>query len=358
MRIVRAAVAAVAAEFPRPLRFRERPMTVNTAVVALLEEAGGAVGLGYAPTFDFGTAALRTHVADDFVPRLVGAEMSGAADGASDLLRDAWIAGRPAGLTRQAVALLEMALYDLEGKLAGLPLHRLWGQATRPVRAYASGGWRHLPIAELAALARTWVDQGFEAVKIQVGLSPAEDAQRLAAVREAVGLDVEVMVDANQRIPVDAAIEWSAALAPYRPAWLEEPIPADSHDELAALRESTSIPIAAGESETELSELQDLLKRDAVDVIQPDLHRAGLTACRTIGAEAEAAGTTLAPHIAHEVSAHLLSGAHDAGWLEYFDWFEDWWETPVVPDRGRVTPAITPGHGLQLRPGWLETHAI
>lgn len=358
MRIVRADVIAVAAAFPHPLRFAEEPMTTNTAVIALLEDAGGAVGFGYAPTFGFGTSALRSHAIDDFAPRLIGTELRDAADGVRHMLRDAWIAGRTAGLARQAIALLELALQDLEGQLAGLPLHRLWGQSTERVRAYASGGWRHLSIEELTTLARSWIDQGFGAMKIQVGLGPDEDALRLRAVRHVVGPDVHLMIDANQRIPADAAVEWSAKLAPFRPAWLEEPIRAECHGRLAELRASTTIPIAAGESETELGELDDLLRRDAVDVIQPDVHRVGLTAARAIAGEAAKGGTAVAPHMAHEISIQLLSGAHEDGWLEYFDWFEDWWESPVVPLLGRVEPAAVPGHGLRLRPGWLEAHAI
>src|SRR5918995_2453211 len=160
MRIVRADITSVAAAFPKPLRFAEEPMTTNTAVIATLEEAGGAVGFGYAPTFGFGTAALRVLAADDLAPRLIGVELRDATDGVRHLLRDAWIAGRPAGLVRHAVALLELALYDLDGQLAGLPLHRLWGQSTGAVRAYASGGWRHLSIEGLTTLARQWTDQG------------------------------------------------------------------------------------------------------------------------------------------------------------------------------------------------------
>jgi L-alanine-DL-glutamate epimerase-like enolase superfamily enzyme len=358
VRIVGCRVAAVAAPFPSPLRFSEAPLTTNTAVIALLEEAGGTVGFGYAPTFGFGTSALRALVADDLGPRLTALEMSGAVDALSDLGRDAWIAGRPAGLLPGAIAILEMALLDLEAKLADQPLYELWNQANEPVRAYASGGWRHLPLGELIDLVRGWRDSGFEAVKIQVGLGFDEDVRRLEAVRDAVGPDVAVMVDANQRLAVETAAARAEALRPFNPAWLEEPIRADLHPELASLRGSSSVAIAAGESETELGELRDLIRLDAVDVIQPDVHRVGLTGTRTIRDEAIECGLTVAPHLAHEVSAHVMSGFASSGWLEYFDWFEDWWDSPVVHRDGRVAPAARAGHGLQLRTGWLEAHAI
>jgi L-alanine-DL-glutamate epimerase-like enolase superfamily enzyme len=92
-------------------------------------------------------------------------------------------------------------------------------------------------------------------------------------------------------------------------------------------------------------------------VIQPDIHRVGLSAARAIRDEA-VGKAIVSPHMAHEVSSHLLSGMPGGGWLEYFDWFEDWWETPVVPSSGRVTPPSSPGHGLRLRAGWLEAQRV
>ena len=357
LRIVKADIVSVAAPFPEPLRFGETPMTTNTAVVAHLEEAGGAVGFGYVPTFGFGTEALRRHAADDFAPRIIGSELQDAAEAIAKMVQAAAISGRLAGCGRQAVALLEMALLDVEAQLAGVPLHRLWGQRTEPVPIYASGGWRYLDIGELTAFARRRLLTGFQAVKIQIGLSPGEDVARVQAVRETIGPDADLMVDANQQLPADLALEWVAALEPFAPTWVEEPLPAESHDSLRSLRRESTLPIAAGESETEPSELADLLSRQAVDIIQPDIHRVGLGAARAVRDQA-LGRVVVSPHMAHEVSSHLLSGMPGDGRLEYFDWFEDWWETPVVPSAGMVAPPQAPGHGLRLRQGWLEAHRV
>jgi len=357
MRIRRAIVDAVAAEFPRPLQFGPQAMTQNTAVVVQVEEAGGAVGFGYAPTFGFGTGALRALVAEDLAPRLAGIDVD-VIGGLLIMADAASIAGRPAGLARQAAAMLEMALWDLESQLAGVPLCTYWGQSSEPVRSYASGGWRYLPIDELATRTRSWAASGFEAVKVQVGLSPVEDATRVRSVRDSVGPEVAIMLDANNRIPVSAAADWVRALVPYSPEWLEEPFPAEDHAALGDLRTGTSIPIAAGESETEPAGLEDLLDRSAVDVIQPDAFRVGLAAARAVRDRANRNAISVAPHMAHEISAHLLAGVANHGWLEYFDWFEDWWVGPIHPVGGRITPSTVPGHGLRLRPGWLESHRI
>jgi L-alanine-DL-glutamate epimerase-like enolase superfamily enzyme len=357
MRIVSVKVDALAAPFPEPLRFAAQPLAVNTAVVAHVEEAGGAVGFGYAPTFGFGTGALCSHLADDFAPRLTGADVERTADALAPLADAAGIAGRVAGTARQALAIAEMALLDLEAQLAGVPLHALWDRPAGAVRAYASGGWRFLDTEALVAFARRRLDDGFGAVKVQVGLGPEEDAARLRALREAIGPDATLMLDANRLIPTDRAREWVAALEPFTPLWLEEPLATDRQAALADLRREVPVPIAAGESETEPGELEALVAHGAVDVVQPDVHRVGLTAASAVAGPAAAAGIVVAPHMAHDVSVHTVSG-DPAGWVEYFDWFDGWWETPALPVDGAVAPRAVPGHGLRLRPGFLEAHRV
>jgi L-alanine-DL-glutamate epimerase-like enolase superfamily enzyme len=356
VRIVRCQVATVAAPFPRPLRFAAAPMTTNTAVVVHLEEADGAIGFGYAPTFNFGTGALMSFVAEDFAPSLLHVELQTTQEAVATMRRVAAIAGRLSGTARLAIGVLEMALLDVEAKLAGLALHRFWGKPPTSIRAYASGGWRHLDREQLVAFVVDATDQGFDTVKLQVGLSPDEDAARLRAVREVVGPDVGLMLDANQQLPAAEVERWIDVFAPFDPVWLEEPVAAEDHGLLVRLKDAAPFAIAAGESETEEQLLRELLERPALDVIQPDAYRVGLTAMREVCDRAHLQGVTTAPHMAHEVSAHVLSGQSDEGWLEYFDWFNDWWEDPVVPVGGRVTPLSLPGHGLKLKQGWLEEH--
>ncbi len=166
------------------------------------------------------------------------------------------------------------------------------------------------------------------------------------------------MVDANERIPTAAAAEWLDALDALVPAWIEEPTPARDHASLRLVHRRAARPIAAGEGETELGELVDLVTSRAVDVIQPDVYRVGFGALRAVGDAAVSAGLVFAPHMAHELSAHVTSASPSSAWLEYFDWFEDWWDEPVLPVRGVFTPPGRPGHGLALRPGWLAAHTL
>lgn len=331
-------------------------MDTNTAVVVHLEEADGAIGFGYAPTFNFGTAALGSFVAEDFAPSLLNVELQTTQEALAAMRAVAAVAGRLSGTARLAIGVLEMALLDLEAKLAGLPLYGLWGESATSIRTYASGGWRHLDREQLVAFVIGAIDQGFDTVKLQVGLSPDEDTARLRAIREAVGPAVGIMLDANQQLPPAEAERWIDVLAPFDPVWLEEPVAAEDHGLLFRLKGSAPFAIASGESETEEQLLGELLERLALDVIQPDAYRVGLTALREVCTRARLQGVVAAPHMAHEVSAHVLSGQSGEGWLEYFDWFNAWWEEPVVPVGGRVTPPSLPGHGLMLKRGWLDEY--
>ena len=346
------------APFPSPLRFRPAPLALNTAVIVQLEDSDGAVGLGYAPTLGFGTHALRSHAVEDLAPLITGVDLRDTGAGVTLMAQAAGIAGRLAGTARSAIALLEMALLDIEGQRAGMPLHKLWGQSTDATNAYASGGWRYLSDEELVKFARTRVSQGFRAIKVQVGLSPREDADRLRMVRDVIGPDVGLMLDANRLIPPEIAPEWIGQLATFAPTWIEEPVSGANDDFLSALRKVCAVPLATGESETETAALIDLIDECAVAYIQPDIHRLGLGAATEVCGHAARAGIAIAPHISHEVSAHLVSGAPGQRWLEYFDWFETWWENPNVPERGEVTPSTLPGHGLRLRRGWLDAHRM
>ncbi len=359
MRILNAHVAVVAAPYPKPLRPIPEPIATATAVVVHLEEYSGCVGLGYVPTFGFGTKAVRSLVVDDLVPRLRDVEWEASADAVRALVASAALAGRIAGATKLAISTLECALLDIEAQLAGVALHQLWGEPSAPTPCYASGGWRYLPLPQLVDWARNAVDRGFRAVKLQIGLSPDKDAERVRAVRELVGWGIAVMLDANERIPGGLAVEWLRALEPFEPTWIEEPTPCADHRALVKLRRVVSHPIAAGENETELIELDDLLRIGAVDVIQPDAYRVGLSALHMLRPLAAEAGVGFAPHMAHELSVHATTGSSAIGtWLEYFDWFEDWWDEPVMPLHGELHPPSRAGHGLTLRRGWLAAHTL
>ena len=268
---------------------------------------------------------------------------------------------------------LEVALWDLAGKLQRQPLWRLLGGAGNQIRAYASSGMHHPP-ATMAALAEEVLARGFPALKIRLGReSLAEDLAAVAAVREAVGDKLALMVDCNQgwRMPWDTTLCWDLeqALAVARKLelfdiyWLEEPLHRGDYDGMTALRRRTGIPIAGGEMTREAHEFRELLARDCLDIFQPDavcsLGIGGLTWFAQAVVEAEKRFT---PHtwgngIGLMANLHLTAGTVGAPFIEYpYDpplWTADrrdfMLREPILADaEGWLRLGEQPGLGVEL----------
>jgi L-alanine-DL-glutamate epimerase-like enolase superfamily enzyme len=201
----------------------------------------------------------------------------------------------------------EVAVWDLAGRALGQPLWRLLGGRAERILAYASSGELVSP-EERAERVRTLRDRGVKAVKLRFHLGDwRRDVEVVEAVRDAVGFDVEIMIDANQgwRMAGDRELRWDVATAAQCAAqlerlgvyWLEEPLRADDLEGYAALRRRTSIRLAAGEMVRSLHEARDLVLRGGVDVLQPDAVLAGgIGGCRRIAALAELCGRAWSPH--------------------------------------------------------------
>ena len=202
------------------------------------------------------------------------------------------------GAVAQAIAAAELALWDLAGHRAGLPVaHLLTARPETAVRAYASGKVRPTPEATHARLAEER-GLGFDAFKIgwpPFGADLAADLAFLDAARDAVGAD-DLMVDAAQAWDFDTALDRARAFAPYRLRWIEEPLHRDELAPQAALRRASAVPLAAGEGECGLRGLQALLDQGCVDVLQPDATRCGLLAAFAAAQRAQAAGLHVASH--------------------------------------------------------------
>ena len=203
------------------------------------------------------------------------------------------------GVTMEAIAGVDTAIWDVKAQALGVPLYKAMGAARDSVRGYASGGWA--PGDEAEAEMSGYADKGFTAVKMRVvgheDFSIESTARRVEAARRGVGPDVEIMVDAHGALDVSTAVRLAARLEEYDIAWFEEPVSPDDHAGMAEVRGSTSIPIAAGESEFTRFDFLDLFERRALDIAQPEVARAGgITEVRRIAAMASAMGVRLAPH--------------------------------------------------------------
>jgi D-galactarolactone cycloisomerase len=322
--IVRVDAMALRAPSPRPVRTSFGVMHDRPAVLVRIEDESGASGWGEVwCNFPACGAEHRTRLVDTvFRPLLEGSEVGAPAAASAALARKTHIlsiqSGEP-GPFSQVLAAIDVALWDLAARRAGQPLWRMLGGTGRPcVPAYASGINPENAV-ETVAVKRA---AGFRAFKLKIGFDAAQDVETLRAVRALVGPDTPVMLDANQAWDLDEAIAMSRRLAPFAPAWLEEPMAADRPlSEWRALAEASPIPLAAGENVRGLEELA-ALAASGVAVIQPDLAKwGGITGCLAAARHARERGRRYCPHflgagIGLLASAHLLKAVGGDGLLE------------------------------------------
>jgi L-talarate/galactarate dehydratase len=328
---------------------RQRPMTEVAFLFAEIRTADGHEGLGFGYSKRAGGRAQFAHASE------VAAELLG--EDPSDIgrlwTRLAWAGasvGR-SGAAAQAIAAIDIALWDLKAKRAGLPLAKLLGAYRDSVRCYdTSGGFLHEPIERVLDNAAAARAAGIGGIKIKVGhTSPTVDLARVRAVRERLGDDVPLMVDANQQWDRQVAQRVGRMLEEYNLTWIEEPLDAHDAEGHAALARSLDTPIASGEMLTSVAEHYELIRHGAVDVIQPDAPRiGGITQFQRLAALAEHRHLTLAPHFVMEIHIHLAAAYPHEPWVEHFDWLHPLFnERPEIRD-GRIHLSSRPGLGVTL----------
>jgi len=231
------------------------------------------------------------------------------------------------GAIVSAVAGIDIALWDVVGKILETPVYQLLGGRVHDkIPAYASGffgkGGRPLTPAESADEAKSYADQGFKGVKMKVGFGRRQDLLNLEAVRTALGPDLGIMVDANQGYSYHDVLKIAGELAAFDLTFLEEPLPINDLDAMAALVSAIDVPIAAGENYYTRFEFRDVLVKRAVNIVQPDIiHAGGIAETKKIASMASAWNVPLCPHIHATVgvaaSIHLLTSAPNALAAEY-----------------------------------------
>ena len=251
------------------------------------------------------------------------------------------------GVPVAGISAIDGALWDALGKAAGLPLYRLLGGAQDRVPAYHSGGlWLSRSIDELVEEAQGFVDQGFRAMKMRLGLpDPAADIARVKAVRDAIGPAVKLMADANQCLTEAQAIRLGRRLEPFDLTWFEEPLPAWDLDGLARVAAALDTPIASGETEYTRYGFRRMLELRSADILMPDLQRVGgVSEFMRVGHMAESHDVAVSSHLFPETSLQVLGALSNATYLEYMPWFSPLYnETLEVRDGSAVVPE---------RPGW------
>jgi L-alanine-DL-glutamate epimerase-like enolase superfamily enzyme len=258
---------------------------------------------------------------------------------------------RSVGVASFAVAALDIALWDIVGKAANQPLAQLWGAIVDRVPSYGSGGWGSYSVEDLISEAKRYAALGCKYYKMKVhAADPHENRERVAAVRKALGENVRMMVDANQKLEVQGAIRQARLLEDFDLVWFEEPVVADDLVACAEVARAIRIPVATGENNYSRFEFREALERRSAAYLMPDVCRAnGFSETLRIGALAAAYQVPLSPHVVHELSIHVAAVLPNAFLVEFIDWApNDLFEGMPASENGAFRVSPRPGHGIAL----------
>lgn len=328
--------------------------------IVRITDADGHTGTGYSYTIGTGGPAIISLLKETLVPRLIGRE----AEEIDRIWRDLLFvthATAVGAITSLALAAIDTALWDLRCRRAGLPLWRMAGGAQQSIPLYTTeGGWLQLPVESLVADALAMKKEGFTGAKVKIGKpSIAEDRARLAAVREAVGDDFRIMVDANQAFSLAEALRRADMLADYDIHWFEEPMPADDVGAHSHLSAHSRVPIAVGESMYSLSQFKDYLEQGACSVVQADVARVGgITPWLKIAHLAEAFNVPICPHFLMELHVSLVCAVPNAPTLEYIPQLDEVTTSRLDIRDGQAFPPETPGIGIDWDWPQIETRIV
>jgi D-arabinonate dehydratase/D-galactarolactone cycloisomerase len=347
--------------------------TINTVIVKITAD-NGLFGFGEAKA-PVAPEATREIVRDLLTPLVLGADPLDI-----DVLWERMygamrLRAHLSGFLLEAISGVDLALWDLAGKALGVPVCKLLGGAYRErVHVYASGlpGLKRPGDAaareRLAQDARALVEQGFTAIKLAIGFGVEVDVETVRAVREAVGDGVQLFCDAAGNYDVAQASRLGRELERLDVGWLEAPVPPEHVEGHAQLAQALDLPIATDLLSTRY-QVRDFLVRGALDVVQPDVCRAGgLSECRRIAQLADVFGAGFAPHVSIGSAIQFAASAHIAAAVPNFVIMEYWTgdnpignavlKTPLRLEDGMLAVPSGPGMGLEIDETTLLRHAV
>ena len=331
------------------------------------------LGEGYGPA-EVLHAAIRF-----FIPFIVGKDVLNIEGIWQEMYRRSMDYARR-GIMVAAISAIDIALWDIKGKILGQPVGVLLGGRKRDaVQAYATGMYFRESndlSKDLALEAARYREEGFDAMKMKVGLTIGEDIRNVSAVRNSVGDDIQLMVDANHAYSLNESLYLADALKEFRIAWFEEPLSPELYDAYAELRLKVSVPIAAGECEYLRAGFHHLFNKRCVDIAQPDICAAGgITEVKKISSMAQTFGVDLIPHswgtgIAQSAALQLLSNTDitpgrmkEPNVLMEFDCTENILREKlvhpkIVHEKGMINVPDRPGLGIEVDEDFVQHYAI
>ncbi|MFO1070616.1 MAG: mandelate racemase/muconate lactonizing enzyme family protein [Geminicoccaceae bacterium] len=322
--------------------------TSQETPIVRITDSDGVVGTGYSYTIGTGGSSVVRLIHDHLAPELIGRD--------AEMIEQIWKsllfkthATAVGAITSLALCTIDTALWDLRCQRARLPLHQAAGGAQTRLPLYnTENGWLQLSREELIEKALEAKQAGFLGCKVKVGKPHvSEDVARLEGVREALGPDFEIMVDANQAFTVDEAIRRARAFEALDLAWFEEPMPAEDIDGHVRLAASTSLPIAIGESLYSVSHFREYLQRRACSIVQADVARiGGITPWLKAAHLTESFNMPICPHFLMELHVGLTAAVPNGRWVEYIPQLDDLTTTGMTMRDGHAIPSEEPGLGI------------
>lgn len=320
---------------------------------------------GFGVTYhEVGGEATKMLIEKNIAPRIIGKDPFETEVIWQDMFQYLRGVGRK-GLMFCALSAVDIALWDLKGKILDIPLYRLWGGNQTKVPVYGSGGWTSYTDDELVEEMKEIVSRGYKMIKFKVGYnggqSPSRDVERVRKVREAIGPDIGIMLDANNCWDAATGARFANRVKDYDIMFLEEPVFADDIPGLNRFKQSTDLPLASGEHEYTKFGARDLIMHNAADIVQLDGTRAGgFTEMLKVAALTQAWNLKFAPHAMENIHIHLVSACPNALFLERLLLFEEItrnvYDGAPEPVDGYMTIPDAPGLGLKLNMDFINEH--
>jgi len=359
---------AVSIPLDEPVAFATRVVEERDHAVVYVRTDEGHEGVGY--TLGYGGAELIADAASEVLaPMLVGEDPCDTTRLWREMFDGTVQIGRK-GVMVRAISILDIALWDIKGKAADMPLFKLLGGSAEKIPTYASGGYyrESKGLAGLREEMETYVDRGHDAVKMKVGRqSLEEEVERVRVVREAIGPNRTLLMDANGKWKTkQEAVRACRAFGEYDPYFIEEPVMPDSISLMSGVNQAISYPVAAGELEFTRYGFEHLMDAGAVEIVQPDVTVVGgVTEWLRVAHAAAARDVPVAPHYNWDLHVQLLGAIENGLWAEYFyrdsdvKAFDDVLRHPMEPG-GDATLSIPnrPGHGVEIDDDALDEFRI
>jgi len=348
---------------------------VKSHVVKLPPEEPLADGPGFhRPFFEFVTLRIQTDAGIEgigvtFFGGALTASLKHAVDQLSELVigedplrveavgrkvRSAAASAGPDGISTLAFSAIDMALWDIKGKASGQSLAVMLGGLRNQIPTYASGALsRTSPLEHVVKAGPVLVEKGFRQMKMQLALpgdtTPAREVERTRLIREAVGPDIDLMCDINQRWSVNQAIDIGKRIEEFHLFWLEDVTVHDDYPGLARVADALATPLAGGECVYGITPFRHMIEAHSVDIVMIDLLRVGgIANWMKVAGMAEAFNLPVVSHLLPEIHVHLISAIPNGLTVEYMPWSFKLFEEVPVPVNGELAVPTKPGLGLEF----------